>query len=100
MRLNLDISGIKIMETIIKHIRGDKLEAVECSFCGQTENCVFFGVQNGERYDGIVLKHFGVCKEHLHKLNAILSGEFDIDRIDLERFRKVHIGKGIRLRGK
>ena len=86
------------METIIEAKRGDKLKAIECAFCGETKNCKFFGVEAGERYDGTVLRHFGVCPEHLAKINALLSGEFDIDRIDLEKYRKVHIGKGIRLR--
>lgn len=85
-------------ETIIQKIRGNDLKATECAFCGSTSNCKMFGVEAGERYDGMLLKHFGICEEHLAKFNALLSGEFDIDKIDLERYRKVHVGKGIRLR--
>ncbi|GAG12799.1 unnamed protein product [marine sediment metagenome] len=85
-------------ETIIKKVRGDDLEPKECAFCGSKDNLKFFGTNVDKRYDGMVMRHFGVCDEHLAKINAILSGEFDIDRIDLERFRKVHIGKGLRLR--
>lgn len=86
-------------ETIIKELRGDKLNASECVFCSSTHNCTLFGISSGVRFDGVLLKHFGVCEEHLAKLNALLSGEFDIDRIDLERYRKTHKGKkGIRLR--
>jgi len=86
------------METIIQKVRGDDLKAKECTFCGSTDTCKPFGIITGERYDGMLLRHFGVCEEHLAKLNALLSGEFDIDKIDLERYRKTFIGKGIRLR--
>lgn len=87
------------METIIKEIRGDSLEKpTECSFCGETNNCSIFGVITDKKFDGLTFKHFNVCKEHLHKLNSLLSGEFDIDQINLEKYRKVHVGKGIRLR--
>jgi hypothetical protein len=86
------------METIIKQIRGDSLKATECIFCGDKNECTLFGIENGVRHDGLVLKHFGVCKEHLGKFNSLLSGEFDIDKINLEQYRKVHSGRGIRLR--
>lgn len=85
-------------ETVIKALRGDELESKECIFCRSSSNCTLFGISAGKRYDGVLLKHFGVCEEHLAKFNALLSGEFDIDRIDLEKYRKVHKGRGIRLR--
>ena len=85
-------------ETIIKKERGDDLKANECAFCGTNQDIKFFGIEAGKRYDGVVFRHFGICKEHLAKINALLSGEFDIDRIDLEKYRKVHIGRGLRLR--
>ena len=85
-------------ETIIKKERGEDLKSTKYAFCGYKVNIKIFGVEAGERFDGIVFKHFGVCEEHLSKINALLSGEFDIDRIDLERYRKVHVGRGLRLR--
>ena len=85
-------------ETIINNIRGDKLEAKSCAFCGNEQNYKFFGIEAGKRFDGILLRHFGVCEEHLAKLNSLLSGEFDIDKINLEQYRKIHLGKGLRLR--
>ena len=86
------------METIIHAIRGDTLNAKECAFCGSTIDCIMFGIEAGKRHDGVLFKHLGVCKEHLNKLNSLLSGEFDIDKINLDQYRKSHIGKGIRLR--
>lgn len=85
-------------ESIIKLERGDALKQKECAFCNSTQNIKLFGIEAGDKYDGIVLKHFGVCPEHLGKINALLSGEFDIDKIDLERYRKAYVTKGLRLR--
>ncbi len=87
------------METVITRIRGDSLDATTCIFCDKSDDCVIFGIEESKRYDGTVLRHFSICKYHLNKLNALLSGEFDIDRINLDNYRKVHIGRGIRLRG-
>lgn len=85
-------------DSIIQWQRGDPLEAKDCAFCGSTNNCTIFGIESGKRHDGILLRHFSVCEEHREKLNALLSGEYDIDRINLEKLKKVHIGRGIRLR--
>ena len=85
-------------ESIINYIRGDKLESDVCQFCGSSKNCKIFGMISRDNFDGKVLMHFSVCEEHLSKLNALLSGEFDIDRINLEKYRKHYGVKGIRLR--
>ena len=86
------------METVINLVRGDALKADNCIFCGETKNCKFFGIESDKTYDGIIIKHFGVCSEHLAKINSLLSGKFDIDRIYLEKYRKTHQGRGVRLR--
>jgi len=77
------------MEAIINHIRGDKLKATECIFCDKHENIKIFGIIVEEKFDGHLFKMFGVCPEHLDKINALLSGEYDIDSILLEKYRKI-----------
>jgi hypothetical protein len=51
-----------------------------------------------KRYDGIQMKLFGVCEKHFQQLNAMLSGEFDIDTIFLERYR-AKARKTLKVRG-
>ena len=87
------------MESVIQVVRGSKLEGTfECVFCGSTNNSKIFGIVGKKTFDGILFRGFPICKEHLEKLNALLSGEFDIDNILLEQYRKP-IGKSMRLRG-
>lgn len=78
------------MECILQVVRGDSLEVSGkiCPFCGSPAEYIF-GITNGKKYDGTVFKGFGVCEEHKDRLNAILSGDFDIDDIYLEQYRKV-----------
>jgi len=76
------------MEAIIKHVRGDKLKTDSCIFCSNTQNIKIFGVIVDEKHDGHLMRMFGVCPEHLDKLNALLSGEYDIDSILLDKYRK------------
>lgn len=69
-------------------------------------NCVFckdrakqlFGATIKKKPRGDVIRHFGVCEKHLDKINALLSGEFDIDLI-LAESRKTKNSKVINLRG-
>ena len=78
------------METIVTAVRGDSLDSVNkpCIFCGSNNSSQLFGVTAGKKYDGVLLKTFPLCEEHLDKVNALLSGEFDIDMIMLEKYRK------------
>lgn len=77
-------------ESIVQIVQGDRLEAEgkECVFCGRIDNPQIFSVTQGKRHNGILLKHYVVCEEHLDKLNALLSGEYDIDAIKLDKYRK------------
>lgn len=87
------------MESVVTVVRGDTLEANNrpCIFCGNTHETQLFGVTAGRKHDGILLKTFPLCPEHLDKLNALLSGEFEIDNIMLEKYRKT--SKTLRFRG-
>lgn len=78
------------METIVNVVRGESLDATNkpCIFCGNTSGHQLFGITAGVKYDGTLMKLFSLCEEHLDKLNALLSGEFDIDLIFLEKYRK------------
>jgi hypothetical protein len=78
------------METVISAVRGDSLDPTNkpCIFCCKTTGHQLFGVTAGKKHDGVLLKTFSLCEEHLDKLNALLSGEFDIDLIQLEKYRK------------
>ncbi len=88
------------METVVQVVRGDSLDVSNkpCIFCSRVESQEMFAITAGKKYDGVLLRGFPICSEHLHKLNALLSGEFDIDRIELESYRK-SVGKAVRLRG-
>lgn len=67
-----------------------------CEFCGDRAYQVF-GTTVKSKPRGNVIQHFGVCKKHLEKINALLSGEFDIDII-LAESRKRN-SKVINMRG-
>jgi len=86
------------MECVLQVIRGNSLDhdGQICPFCGEEAICMF-GLTYGKKYDGVVFKGFGVCLEHKDKLNALLSGEFDIDEIYLEKYRKT-MSKKVRIR--
>lgn len=88
------------METVIQAVRGDSLDVQgkPCVFCGRTEGTELFAITAGKKYDGTLIRSFPVCTEHQEKLNALLSGEFDIDLIELEHYRKP-AGRAVRLRG-
>lgn len=77
-------------ESVIQLVQGDSLnpEGKECIFCGRVENPQLFSVSQGRRHNGVLLKHYVVCEEHLDKLNALLSGEYEIDAIQLDKYRK------------
>jgi len=78
------------MESIVTVVRGDSLDSTSkpCIFCQSIKDTKLFGVTDGKKYDGVLLKTFPLCPEHLDKVNALLSGEFDIDSIMLEKYRK------------
>jgi hypothetical protein len=90
----------KKMESIVQVVRGDSLDASSepCIFCGRIESQQMFFLTAGKKYDGVLAKGFPICAEHQHKLDALLSGEFDIDLIELEKFRKP-AGRALRFRG-
>lgn len=86
-------------ESVITVARGDSLDATKkpCVFCERAEGTEVFGITAGKKYDGILLKHFVVCEEHLDKINALVSGDYDIDQIELEKYRKQ--SRSLRFRG-
>lgn len=86
-------------ESVVQVVQGATLtpEGKECVFCGQTKGMHLFSVSNGIKYNGVVLKHYPICTEHLDKLNALLSGEYEIDHIQLEQYRKQN--NNLRFRG-
>lgn len=76
------------MECVIQVVRGSDLtKNTSCSFCGKPSVGVF-GLVGKKKFDGHILKGFGVCQEHLDRITALMSGEFDIDEIFLEKYRK------------
>lgn len=81
-----------MMESIVQVVKGDQIDKPSdytCEFCSKsTPASQLFGVTVVKKHSGVLLKLFGVCDDHLHRLNAMLSGEFDIDEIYLDRFRK------------
>jgi len=85
------------MESVIQKIRGDELDIHgECQFCRKASVSIF-GIINGKKYDGSLFRGFYICDEHREKLNSLLSGEYDIDEICLDRF-KAAATKGLNLR--
>ena len=84
-------------ETVIKVVKGDDLDPnCTCQFCNKSATNIF-GVINSKRFDGYLFSGFPVCLEHLDKLNALLSGEYDIDDLYLEKY-KLSGRQGINLR--
>lgn len=75
------------MESVVQVVRGASLEAkgTYCIFCGK-EGSSLFSITKEKKHDGILINSFSICQEHRDKLNAILSGEFDIDEIFLEKW--------------
>jgi len=89
------------MESVIQVVRGDPLEISNkhCIFCGRNNGeTKILGIITKKTFDGLLFKSFPMCTEHTDKLNALLSGEFDIDKIELEKYRKP-VGKAVRFRG-
>jgi len=88
------------MEAVVQIVRGDNFNTDNklCIFCEKTNQIEIFCITAGKKHDGILVKGFPVCKEHLDKINALLSGEFDIDKISLEAYRKTN-ERTVRLRG-
>lgn len=86
-------------ESVVQVVQGDSLDPKgrECIFCGRVENPQLFSVSLGKRHNGTLLRHFPVCEEHLDKLNALLSGEYEIDAIQLDKYRKQSLN--LRFRG-
>jgi hypothetical protein len=76
------------MESVVQVVRGSQIDPKNqvCTFCG-IEAVSMFCVTKETKYDGVLLSSFGICKEHLDRLNALLSGKFDIDDIYLEQYR-------------
>lgn len=87
------------MESIVNVVQGDSLDATNkpCVFCSRASSKQLFGVTIGTKYNGTLMRLFPMCEEHLDKINALLSGEFDIDMIVLEKYRKS--SATLRLRG-
>lgn len=87
------------MECVAQAVRGSKLSSKGhyCIFCKDKEAVSLFCITKQEKHDGTLLNGFGICQEHLDRLNALLSGEFDIDNIYLEKYRIKH-SKKIQLR--
>jgi hypothetical protein len=83
------------MECVVQVVRGSPLDPKHnhCVFCGTDETVSLFLITKEVKYDGVLLNGFGICKEHLDRLNALLSGEFDIDDIFLEKYRVGHAKK-------
>lgn len=86
------------METIITVAQGDSLttKGKTCIFCDKPATTLF-GVLAGKRFDGEVLRSFPVCEAHLECLNSLLSGNYDIDKINLDSLRRA--SKSLRFRG-
>jgi len=80
------------MECVVQVVRGQKLDIknVTCSFCGTDQTTSIFCITKETKYDGTLLQCFGICKEHLDRLNALMSGEFNIDDIFIEKYRIKH----------
>lgn len=77
------------METIITTAQGDNLttKGKTCTFCDQPAEALF-GVIAGKKWNGEVLRSFPTCSVHLECLNSLLSGDYDIDKINLDSLRK------------
>lgn len=85
------------MESVIVVVTGDPINPTgECQFCVKKATNIF-GVVTSKRWNGHLFKGFKVCEEHLDKLNALLSGEYDIDEMFLEKY-KMTGERGINLR--
>jgi len=88
------------MESIVQVTKGSQLEdpsQYKCSFCSSVAIEIFGTTVTKGRKRGIIFRGFGVCKTHLAKLNTMLSGEFNIDEIYLEGYKK-NLGKNLKLR--
>jgi hypothetical protein len=94
-------TGALQMESIVTVVRGESLDTTNkpCIFCGKTKNSKLLATTAGKKYDGTLLRTFVVCEEHFDKINALLSGEFDIDSISLEKYRKKIPQATLRFRG-
>lgn len=86
------------MKTIIKEIRGDAFNVKnECVFCLNTGQYIF-GFITEKKADGLLFNNFNMCENHFNKLNTMLSGDFDIDKINTDQYKKKHSNSGIRMR--
>lgn len=83
------------MEAIVKIVYG-------CSVDQETtRNCVFcsgpakelFGISMGKKPDGLVMRFFPVCETHKAKINMIVSGDYDLDLINLPTPKATSSGK-------
>lgn len=82
------------MESIVQVVQGDQLniENKQCIFCNNAAESIF-AITKSKKHNGTLITCFPVCKDHRARLNALLSGEFDIDQIYLEQFRSNNIRK-------
>jgi transcription elongation factor Elf1 len=80
------------MECVVQVVRGQNLDEGDCTFCGKLSISTFC-VTKGKKHDGTMISGFPICKEHHDKLNSLLSGEFDIDQIYLDRYKTSHTRK-------
>jgi transcription elongation factor Elf1 len=86
------------MESVVQVVRGFPLNPTgnSCVFCGK-ESVAVFSTTKEKKFDGALLKCFPICNEHFDKLNALLSGEFNIDEIFLDKHSVKH-SKKVQLR--
>lgn len=76
------------MESVINIVEGDPIDILHtgsCIFCENQSTHVFFK-SIGKKYNGLLVKGFWICDEHMDKLNIILSGKFDLDLIYLDKY--------------
>ncbi|MCK9429032.1 MAG: hypothetical protein M0R17_03350 [Candidatus Omnitrophica bacterium] len=87
------------MECVVQVVRGNSLDITSktCMFCDEPAQA-YFCITGKLKHDGISIQGYEVCNKHLERINALLSGEFEIDNIYLEKYRNKS-GKILNLRG-
>lgn len=76
------------MEAIIQVIEGDKFEDTQtCIFCDKSTT-IAFGLITDKKYNGHIIKYYGICTEHLEIIESILTGEFNINKLHNKPFNQ------------
>lgn len=87
------------METLVQVLAGDELDKKEeCTFCFEQSTKMILSVKR-KRRDGYMLTGVPVCSDHYKRMELILSGDFDIDNIKLNKNEAKGTGPGVRMRG-